>query len=265
MSRSIRLALFALATTALAAHAQSKPSIRVIDETHMPLAQRDAMMADYESWAVRVYRYLHVTDPLPVNLVITRNASFGYYRRPNVYVPPAHAGEMLETWVHELAHHATGHHSSFFFKEGIASHTLEALFAQDGRVPQGFPQYGQTNDAWVDLFDRSGELPALDRVMARSRYDGSSPNADFRSWQVYIVAASFVGWLIRNEGYEAFERAFANEGLGSSAAEWERRWLQDLRGRSFKTFVPADQLPSRARYRYYADRLDPVLSPVEGG
>ncbi|MGQ0697987.1 MAG: hypothetical protein ACT4PZ_07065 [Panacagrimonas sp.] len=255
MLRNFLVALTLLATTA-AAFAQAKPPIRMIDETDMPAAERDAMMVDYEAWALRVYRYLHVADPLPVNLVVSRRVRIGYYARPNVYVPAVtDEGEMLETWVHELSHHATGHDSTFFFKEGIASHTLEALFLQDGRVPQGFPQYGQTNDAWVSLFDRSGELPALTKMMELDSYDAASRESDFRSWQVYIVGASFVGWLIRNEGFDTFAKAFASEELGPRAAEWERRWLKDVRAQSFKAFAPVEQLPDRARYRYYADRL----------
>lgn len=237
--------------------AASATDIRVIDETRMPTSRLAALETDFRRWAPRVYNYLHVEAPSPVRLLITRRVSIGYYLAPTVYLPPSDADEMLETWVHELAHHATGHDSSFFFKEGIASHTLEALFAQDGTVPQGFPQYGQGNDAWVELFRRRGELPPLATMMAMASYDGSSRESDFRSWQVYIVAASFSGWLIRTQGFETFREQFRSADLGTRHAEWERRWLADLRGQPFKEFSAADYLPTRPRYGHYADRLQP--------
>lgn len=235
----------------------SAAEIRVVDETRMPPSRLETLESEFRRWAPRVYTYLHVDAPLPVRLLITDRVSIGYYRKPTVYMPLSDANEMLETWVHELAHHATGHDSSFFFKEGIASHTLEALFGRDGAVPQGFPQYGQTNDAWVELFRRRGELQPLATMMAMDSYDGSSRETDFRSWQVYIVAASFNGWLIRTEGFETFRKQFRNAELGSRHAEWERRWLADLRAQPFKEFSAAEFLPDRPRYRHYADRLKP--------
>lgn len=250
---------------AVAAGAQSLhqaiPEIRVIDETGMPRAQLDALEAEFRLWAPRVYAYLQVEQPPPVRLVLTRRVRIGYYRHPTVYVPLSDADEMLETWVHELAHHATGHDSSFFFKEGIATHTLEELFAPQARVPQGFPQYGQSNDAWVELFRRRGELPSLATMMAMASYDASSREGDFRSWQVYIVAASFSAWLIRNEGYARFRECFERASLGSQHQEWERRWLADLRARPFEEFSAASFLPDRPRYRDYAERLSAGRAP----
>lgn len=124
-------------------------------------------------------------------------------------------------------------------------------------VPQGFPQYGQSNDAWVELFRRRGELPSLAQLLAMESYDIGSREGDFRSWQLYIVAASFSAWLIHSEGYAQFQQQFQQAALGPHAAEWERRWLADLRARPFTEFSAADYLPTRPRYRYYADRLKP--------
>ena len=248
------LSLLLLASLALPAAAA--PVIRVVNEAQLPAATVEQLRQSYARWAKRLYAYHQLAKPEPVNLVLSRRVGIGYYYAPNVYLPPDDdPDEMLETWIHELAHHATGHQSRFFFKEGIATHTLEALFAEDGRMPQGFPQYGQSNDAWVSLFDRRGQLPALRELIARERYDSSSEEADFRSWQVYIVGASFIGWLIRNEGYEAFREVFWEEELGAKGPEWERRWLASIRARQLPVFAAAAALPNRARYRSYARRL----------
>jgi len=189
-------------------------------------------------------------------VVITRQVDIGYYTRPNVYLPPDDdPREMLETFVHELAHHATGHESSFFFKEGIATHTAEALFAEQGERIEGWPQYGIATDAWVSLFLQRGQLPALQSLVEKSGYDGSTREADFRSWQTYLVAASFIGWLIKNEGYDTFKSVFWEETLGERHAEWERRWLASIRQQGLPPFDVAQALPQTARYAYYARRL----------
>ena len=249
----MRLALLLLFPLTASAAA---PVIRMVNEAKLPALQISQMQSDYALWATRVYRYNHVAAPLPVNLVISRQVDIGYYLRPNVYLPPDdNPREMLETFVHELAHHATGHESTFFFKEGIATATAEALFAEEGRQIEGWPQYGVSTDAWVNLFVQRGELPRLQSLVQKTGYDGSSRDAEFRSWQTYIVAASFLHWLIDNEGYDAFRNVFWEETLGTKGADWERRWLADIKARSLPPFDVVQALPQTARYAYYARRL----------
>ena len=232
------------------------PVIRMVNDAKLPAPQISQMQRDYAQWATRVYRYHHLANPAPVNLVISRQVDIGYYQRPNVYLPPDDdPREMLETFVHELAHHATGHESTFFFKEGIATATAEALFAEDGRQIEGWPQYGVSTDAWVNLFVQRGELPRLQTLVEKTGYDGSSRDAEFRSWQTYIVAASFLRWLIEHEGYDAFKSVFWEETLGPQGAEWERRWLADIKARALPPFDVVQALPQTARYAYYARRL----------
>ena len=169
------LLLAALLTPALAGAVT--PVIQVINDANLPVAQLQRLDRDYRRWAERVYRYNHVTDPAPVKLVFTHDVHIGIYVDETISVPPDDEDEMLETWVHELAHHATGHDSSFFFKEGIATNTLEALFVEDGKMPQGWPQYGQSNDAWVSLYDHRGQLPPLQEVTGKQSYSGWTSNA----------------------------------------------------------------------------------------
>ncbi len=245
------LALGLLATAAAAA-----PELRFVNDAGLPTATLRQLQADYGLWAQRVYRLNHLARPTPATVVITRQVDIGYYTRPNVYLPPDDdPREMLETFVHELAHHATGHESSFFFKEGIATHTAEALFAEQGERIEGWPQYGIATDAWVSLFLQRGQLPALQSLVEKSGYDGSTREADFRSWQTYLVAASFIGWLIENEGYDTFKSVFWEETLGERHTEWERRWLASIRQQGLPPFDVAQALPQTARYAYYARRL----------
>ena len=105
----------------------------------------------------------------------------------------------------------------------------------------------------MDLEQR--RYPTLDDLMPLQRYDGRTPQSDFRSWQVYVIGASFVGWLIRNQGLQTFHDVFGAESLGPRGADWERRWRADIRAANHPPFDPMRHLPDRTRYRRYAARL----------
>lgn len=239
--------------------AAGEPVIEVVDDAGLPSAELESVLRDFRAWAARVYRHNHVADPVPVKLELTRKVPFGFYRDGTVLLPPsADRWEMLDNWVHELAHHATGHDSSFFFKEGIAVHTLEALFAEERRVPQTWPQFGQLTDAWVRLYVTRGRMLPLYDALTWPRYRGGTPDEDFRSWQIYNIAGSFCGWYIRRYGYPAFRRSFASEWPEQDSGELERAWLADIAARAPPTFDPAAVIPRSRRYNEYIARLKPA-------
>jgi hypothetical protein len=240
----------------LAAHAAA-PAIEVDNAAGVPPAELESILRDFRPWAERVYAYHQLADPAPVTLKLTRKVPFGFYRRGTVLLPPSKdRWEMLDNWVHELTHHATGHDSSFFFKEGLAVHTLEALFAQEGRVPATWPQFGQTTDAWVALYVARDRMPKLIDLLAWPRYLGDTPESDFRSWQVYNLAGSFCGWYLRRYGHAALREAFAREWPAQDFGELQRAWLADVAARRPPAFDPARVLPVKnPRYRGYAERL----------
>jgi hypothetical protein len=240
--------------------AAADPVITVDNEAKVPPAELESIVRDFRAWAARVYAYHGIATPAPVTLKLTRRAPFGFYRHDGtILLPPSpDRWEMLDNWVHELTHHAAGVDSSFFFKEGLSVHTLETLFAQEGRVPKTWPQFGRSTDAWVALYVARGRLPALADVLAWPRYLGDTPDEDFRSWQVYNIAGSFCGWYIRTYGHAAFRRAFAAEWPETDSADAQRAWLADVAARRPATFHPAKVLPvQNPRYRAYAERLEP--------
>ena len=252
------LAALLFAGTAAQAAAAAEPVIRVENEAALAPAELDSVLQDFRAWAVRVYRYHHLADPPPVTLRLTRKVPFGFYRDDTVILPPsADRWEMLDNWVHELSHHATGHDSSFFFKEGVAVHTLEKLFAEEGRVPVTWPQFGQTTDAWVSLYRARGQLLSLREALAWEHYKGDTADNDFRSWQIYNQAGSFVGWYIGRYGYEAFRRAFAAQWPEQDSDALERAWLESVQAKKPPAFDPAAVLPKNKRYDGYARRLKP--------
>lgn len=242
-----------------AAAGAAEPVIQVENEAAVPAAELESILRDFRQWATRVYRYHGVAQPAPVTLRLTRKVPFGFYRSGTVLLPPAtDRWEMLDNWVHELTHHVTGHDSSFFFKEGMAVHTLEALFAEEGRVPATWPQFGRGTDDWVRLYAARGRLPPLAEALAWPRYRGATPEEDFRSWQVYNVAGSFVGWYRRTHGVAALREAFAREWPAQDSGELERAWLAGVQRHEKAVFDPAAVLPMKsARYREYAKRLAP--------
>jgi hypothetical protein len=228
------------------------PVIEVNNDAGLPPAELESILQDFRAWAARVYAYNHA-DPGPVTLKLTRKVPFGFYQGTTVLMPPStDRWEMLDNWVHELTHHATGHQSSFFFKEGIAVHTLEALFAQEKRVPQTWPQFGQSTDAWVALFAARGRMPKLADALSWPRYDRDD---DFGSWQIYNIAGSFCGWYRAAYGHAALRQAFKAEWPAQDSAQLQREWLAAIAAKAPKTFDPDAVLPRAPRYRAYAERL----------
>jgi hypothetical protein len=233
--------------------AAAEPPIHVENAAGVPPAELDSIVRDFRAWAARVYRYHRVANPAPVTLKLTREVPFGFYQGATVMLPPSKdRWEMLDNWVHELTHHATGHESSFFFKEGIAVHTLEALFAEDNRVPQTWPQFGQSTDAWVALYRARGKLMPLKDALTWPRYRRDD---DFGSWQVYNVAGSFVGWYRATYGHEALRAAFASEWPAQDSAELQQQWLAAIEAKKPASFDPDKVLPRRPRFHAYAQRL----------
>jgi len=235
--------------------AASAPVIEVNNEAGVPPAELESILKDFRAYAARVYAYNHVANPAPVKLRLTRKAPFGFYEGDTVLLPPSNDRiAMLDDWVHELTHHATGHESSFFFKEGIAVHTLETLFGQDGRVPADWPQFGQTTDAWVAVYRARGQLLPLRDALAWESY---RPDDDFHSWQIYNLAGSFVGWYIGRYGYDEFRKAFAAEWPAQDSRQLEREWLAAIAAKKPAPFDPAQVLPHNSRYQGYIKRLTP--------
>lgn len=251
-------ALFAavagLSSAAAAAAPSPAPAFTLINEAGLPAARVQALQAQFAALTPKVYALFGSRAPAPVEAVLSRDIDIGYYDEGRIGLPADHGdADLRETWVHELAHHATGQASSFLMKEGVASYAVEALWRADGQaLPEGWPQYGQSLDAWVALFAARGQLPPLRRFFDLPGYQGG--DGDFRSWQAYVVGGSFVGWLLRTHGIAAFRDAFARgepEGLDAL----EQAWRADLDRAGWPAFDPADYLPASPRYRRYLQRL----------
>lgn len=234
----------------------AEPAIQVVNEAGLAPARLEAVLQDFRAYAKRVYAYTHFGGA-PVTLRITRKVPFGFYEDETVLLPPSDDRQaMIEDWVHELTHHATGHDSGFFFKEGIATHVAEAVLAQTGHVPQSWPNFGRSANQWAALFARRGQLQSLAKMLDAPGYRGSSPEEDFRSWQVYLAGASFCGWYVKTRGWDEFRAAFDAQEFPGAVKALETAWRASLRDE--KDFDASSALPQgNRRYRGYSERLRP--------
>src|SRR5581483_4292538 len=242
--------------SASAASAMPSLDIEITNDAGLDPKKLESLTKDFQLWGQRVYAYLHEKPDGPIKVVFSKNAGPGFYVGDRIMIAPDD-DEMLETWIHELTHHVTGHDSTFFFKEGVATHAVEALYAPEHRVPQGWPNYGQSCDAWVSLFLARDQMPSLHEAMARDHYKGFPPWEDFRSWQIYCVGASFISWQIRTQGLDAFRKTFDAQSLGDHEADLEKRWLDSVRAHKIAPFDAGNYLPASLRYTYYRHALSP--------
>lgn len=249
-------ALLGLGLLTGVAAAVPEPEIRVVNKARLPPGRIDALMPTFQSAARRVFSYLRADAAMPVTLVLTRRVRIGLYVGDRILMPPDDDREdMEETWIHELTHHVTGHDSTYFFKEGIATHVTEKLFVDDGRMPAGWPQYAAGNDAWVRLYRACGERLPLAQAMAWPGYDGTTPTLAFRSWQVYVMAGSFARWYVDRYGVDAYLRAFRAGRTPQPVADLEQAWLSSLAEDAEPLPDPAALLPDTPRFRPFVTRL----------
>src|SRR5688572_30827677 len=106
--------LAAAAAATFASFAQIPPQVTLVNEAGLPKDAAERLQADLDHWGRRVYRHLAVDSAPPVKTILTRRVPIGYYSDGVVFLPVSTRLDMIETWVHELAHHVTGHDSSFF-------------------------------------------------------------------------------------------------------------------------------------------------------
>ncbi|BBM87955.1 hypothetical protein [Candidatus Uabimicrobium amorphum] len=234
---------------------QKKPVVRIVNEAQLPQELYRDLREQILYWTPKVYTYNNA-NPGPVICILTNRQGVGTCYRGTIRVPAFFRPQsIVETYIHELGHHATGSKSLFFFKEGIATATLEVVLEEENRIPDTWPQYGQTNDNWVRLFIKKNEILPLDEIINWAGYMGGSRMGDYRSWQVYVVGGSFVKWYINTYGYALFRKSFHNKKFHKSHQELEKEWKSFLKEEKLVAFYPGDYLPNSRRYDYFIKRL----------
>lgn len=205
-------------------------------------------------WTPKVYEY-NFANPRPATTLITYSHGIGIYFRKKIYLPASFRTQgIIQTYIHELTHHATGPGSNMFFREGIATATLEVLLEKENRIADTWPQFGQTNSNWVRLFLEKKDMLSLDKLVKWPGYMGGGENG-FRSWQLYVVAGAFIRWYIDVYGYDTFRKAFEEKKLHKANNILQKEWFLFLNKQPFESFSPENYLPNTQRYQYIIKRL----------
>ncbi|WP_372370628.1 hypothetical protein [Candidatus Uabimicrobium sp. HlEnr_7] len=241
-------------------HSKEEPpkaeiSVNIVNEAQLSEELLQQITKKILYWTPKVYAY-NYADPGPVTCILTNNRGVGTYYRRTIHLPAFFRPQsIVETYIHELGHHATGTRSRMFFKEGIATATLEVVLEEENQIPDTWPQYGQTNDNWARLLLKKKAMVPLEELINWAGFQGGSDAGDFGSWQVYTIGGSFIKWYISKYGYKMFRASFRNRKFHKSHRELEKEWKNFLGDVSKIDFYPGDYFPRLSRYDYFIDRL----------
>jgi len=160
---------------------------------------------------------------------------------------------MEEDYLHELGHHATGHDSTFCFKEGMAVYTVEVILESEGRVVRAWPFFGRSTSDWVAYCDAHGLRLPLERALSWPGFSNATPARDFLSWQVYIIAGSVCRWYAAQYGARELARCLARRRFLRATGELESEWLRTVGAEGDSAFDPIYQFPGSPRYARFIE------------
>lgn len=129
---------------------------------------------------------------------------------------------------HEIVH-AVAPNGNRFLAEGLATHAHDALGGQSA-----FPNFGNDLHARARPFAADADMPALERLATPSRMQ----LPDLQAQGAYLVAGSFVRFLIETRGMEKFRALYDLTPLverGRFAGQ-PQRW-DEIYGASFDELV----------------------------
>lgn len=131
---------------------------------------------------------------------------------------------------HEIVH-AVAPNGNRFLAEGLATHAHDALGGQ-----AAFPNFGGDLHARARQFAADADMPALERIAVPARLQ----LPDLKPQGAYLVAGSFVRFLIETHGMAKFRALYAVTPLVTRGrfAGRPQRW-DDIYGQSFEELADA--------------------------
>jgi len=126
--------------------------------------------------------------------------------------------------VHEVTH-VFAPNANRFLAEGLAVYAHEHLHG-----PGAFPNFGADLDALARRYAGRADIAALERIATPARLTG----AGLQERESYVVAGSFVGFLIRKYGFAKFRALYAMTPLSPGArnagapSRWQRVYGHSL-------------------------------------
>ncbi len=158
-------------------------------------------LAQCSDWNRRVAGFLGMAAPVNVHVKVHAGRGVPYVQDDAVHLFRDSAGRAdIAQLPHELVHLVAGHSPSRFLAEGLAVHVDASL--RLGRP--AWPCYLSHPDTWVvDLLSRGqlGPLAPMVAEMTDVRLSaGLTPERIGQAWRLYVVAGSFVAYLLSREG-----------------------------------------------------------------
>ncbi len=233
MMRSILLAVFFTLTAAGAtpAHAACGDAAIAVHAPMLSGSDRAEFEADFRRSLKRICRWWGETFDGPYTIDIDES------RGPSMALVPAwrgNHGKMLfragtvrlgrAAITHEIVH-VLAPNANRLLAEGLA------VYAHDSqRGKPAYPNYGKNLTAEARLLSARADFGALERLATPTRL----MLPDFDSRDAYIVAGSFVGFLIEKFGLEKFRQLYAmtplvaRERNAGAPERWQKVYGFDL-------------------------------------
>lgn len=183
-------------------------------------------------WASTIAVFLGRPVPDRARVEVHRSAGVPHVKATVVHLFEGAEGQVDVTHLpHELVHLVAGPSPSRFLAEGLAVYVDGLL----GLGRPGWPCYRLMPDPWVVYLRENTLLTALTETVGqiqsvKLRGPDSDGDAVQRAWQLYVVAGSFTGYLLRTLG-DTFWPGYVAGACWQDAQELEqleRAWLSQL-------------------------------------
>ena len=175
------------------------------------------------------------TGPYRIEIDESRNTAMAMIpawrgNRGQIIFPMRTVRQGISPITHEIVH-VIAPNGNRFLAEGLASHAHDALGGQ-----AAFPNFGGDLHTRAAAFAAGADMPALERTAVPGRLK----LPDLRPQGAYLVAGSFVRYLIETHGMAKFRALYAMTPLVPRGrfAGLPRRW-QDVYGQRFEDLVAA--------------------------
>jgi len=230
--------------TASLAEAACPPTQVTVGEGTLTPAQRGKLATDLRAAAAKVCGWWGRTFSGALTVEVSESPG------PSMALVPAwrgQRGQMLfrarvvrqgrAATVHEVVH-VFAPNANRFLAEGLAVYAHEHLHG-----PVAYPNFGRSLHRAAQPYAARADIVALDRVATPAMLQGGG----LGSREAYLVAGSFVRFLIERRGVATFRRLYARTPLlpGVQNAGSPARWLE-IYG------VPLEQLTAQWRARLSA-------------
>ncbi len=232
---------------ALVSTTQASPNFVVTNESQAKAIDIAALEQRLENARTALANFLGKSVPVPVEVIVSEGPGIPNARLGKIELFYSKGAIHADGVEHELTHVTmgyTGRGSNLpGVEEGLASFAGESL-----NPALYFPNVGQSSDAWATYFVQSGQtLPLYEVLTGAYRFGELGTAKDLHCWQSYVEGASFVRWMVEQQGWPVFWQFYEETkqfGLTqATATPLEQSWRTHLLAKRIKPAVPKVALP----------------------